>query len=268
MDVVLGQMRAQVERPQTLKFAWPLVIFPELFNVPRHLTIMAGHLVSLGWEVYLPDAHSPMADRDSHGRTFAGLVSDISAALGGLGSIITVGHGFGGLLALKLAEAPQVLAAVALAPSIPGFPSPLLRRRRRWRFWRSDAVGLPPQSLLAALVSEAEPFQRRALINALGAADTCPATEVARGEVEFDAQRKPRLIMTGDADVFVPSHDVAQFAVKIGAHFISLPGRGHWLVGGRMLERTIAHMQRFLVRALGEELLLLYQEPDDREPDL
>jgi hypothetical protein len=37
-------------------------------------------------------------------------------------------------------------------------------------------------------------------------------------------------------------------------------GRGHWLIGGRALERAVAEVQRFLVRNLGGDLLLLYPE--------
>jgi len=273
MDLVLGRLHAQLERPQTRKFAWPIVVLPELFTTSRHLTIMAGHLVSQGWEVYLLDVHPPttrtFANDDSGASAFSTLVANVRTALDAIGSdIIAAGHGLGGLLALKIAEAPPVRAAVALAPLIPGFHSPLFVRRRRWTFWRCESTGLPIGRRLLELVSEAEPFQRESLIKALMPADTSAATEVARGEVEFTAHPTPRLIVAGEADAFAPWQCAEQLAAKIGARFISLPGRGHWMIAGRTLERTIAEMQRFLVRALGEELLLLYAEPtgdDDAE---
>jgi len=40
-----------------------------------------------------------------------------------------------------------------------------------------------------------------------------------------------------------------------------MPNRGHWLIGGRVLERAVAEVQRFLVLSLGRDLLLLYPEP-------
>jgi len=273
MEVALGALHAQLERPQTRKFAWPIVILPELFATSRHLTIVAGHLVSLGWEVYLLDVHTaltrPFAKNQAGASAFCALVHKIKTALGNIGSeVIVAGHGLGGLLALKIAETPSVRAAVALAPLIPGFPSPLYCRRRRWMtFWRSEATGLPAGRTMLELVSEAEPFQRESLIKALIPADTSAAIEVARGEVELAVDQTPRLIITGEADPFAPCQDAARFAARIDARFISLPGRGHWLIAGRALERTIAHMQRFLVRASGEELLLLYQQAtgDDAE---
>jgi len=85
MDVLLGRLRAQLERPQTRKFAWPVVILPELFATSRHLTMMAGHLVSLGWEVYLLDVHTistPPSARNAAGASaFCTLVRDINIAL-------------------------------------------------------------------------------------------------------------------------------------------------------------------------------------------
>jgi len=272
MDLVLGGLHAQLERPQTRKFAWPIVLLPELFTTSRHLTMMAGHLVSLGWEVYLLDIH-PLKTRasvknDPSANAFRALITEIRTALNAIGSeIIAAGHGLGGLLALKIAEAPPVRAAVALAPLIPGFRSPLFVRSRRWASWRSESTGLPTRRKVLELVSEAEPFQRESIIKALTPADTSAATEVARGAVEFAAHPTPRLIVAGEADAFVPWREAEQLATKIGARFVSLPGRGHWIIAGRTLDRTIAQIQRFLVRALGEELLLLYTEPDGHEPD-
>lgn len=265
MDLVLGGIHAQWERPQTRKFAWPIVVLPELFATPRHLTIMAGHLVSLGWEVYLLDVHTPKthaaAKKAPGASAFCALAADIRKALDAIGSeIIAAGHGLGGLLALKAAEAPPVRAAVALAPLIPGFRSPLFVPSRRWAFWRSELTGLPTRRKMLELVSEAEPFQRESIIKALTPDDTSAAMEIARGAIEFAAHPAPRLIVAGEADTFAPWQEAQQLAGKIGARFVSLPGRGHWIIAGRALERTIAQMQRFLVRALGEELLLLYAE--------
>jgi pimeloyl-ACP methyl ester carboxylesterase len=265
MEVQLGDVRAQFERPQTRKFAWPIVVLPELFANSRHLTLMAGHLVSLGWEVYLPDIHPLLtrgfARNDSGESAFYSLLTDIRTALGQIGSeVVATGHGLGGSLALKLAEAPPVRAAVALAPLAPGFRSSLFVHRRRWTSWRSESTRLPSRRRVLELVSEAELFQRESIIRSLTPADTSAAMEVARGAVEFTQCSTPRLIVAGEADAFAPWQAAEQLATTIGAQFISLPSRGHWIVAGRALERTIAHIQRFLVRALGEELLLLYAE--------
>jgi pimeloyl-ACP methyl ester carboxylesterase len=272
MDVALGHLHAQLERPQTRKFAWSIVILPELFATVSHLTIIAGHLVDLGWEVYLLDvqpALSPPSDKNAVGANmFCTLVQKIETALRAIGSqTIVIGHGLGGLVALKIAETPLVRAAVALAPLIPGIPSPLFCRSHRWGFWPSAAPGLPRGRKLLELISEVEPFRRQSLIKALVPVDTTAAMEVARGAVDFAALETPRLIIAGEADDFAPWQNAARFAAQINARFISLPGRGHWLVAGRALEGSINHVQRFLVKALGEELLLLYPEANGDDPE-
>jgi len=267
MDIVLGRLQAHLERPQTRKFALPIVVLPELFTDSRHLTLLAGHLVSLGWETYLLDVHKPLPlPLPKHGLSsdaFATLVDDIRMAVEAIGSdVVAGGHGFGGLLALKLAEAPLVRAGVALAPLIPGFRSPLLVRRHRWRWWRSEATALLSGRTRLELVAEAEPFQRETLIRSLIPVDTSAAMEFVRGVVQLEPHQVPRLILASQSDAFAPCEEAERLAIRIGAQFVSLPGRGHWIIAGRMLSRTIADVQRFLVKALGEELLLLYDEND------
>ena len=58
---------------------------------------------------------------------------------------------------------------------------------------------------------------------------------------------------------------VTAFATSIGARLIMVPGRGHLLIGGRGLERTIGEAHRFLVRSLGKDLLLLFPEEWKKE---
>jgi predicted alpha/beta hydrolase family esterase len=67
-------------------------------------------------------------------------------------------------------------------------------------------------------------------------------------------------VVAGDSDIFAPIQQTTKFAESIGAKLATIAGRGHWIVGGRALERAINETQRFLVRALGQDLLLLYPE--------
>ena len=97
-----------------------------------------------------------------------------------------------------------------------------------------------------------------------------------RGGIKFveiklanNARAVPRLIVAGDSDPFAPLENTGEFAARIGAAIRVVRGRGHWLIGGRALERAVAEVQRFLVRNLGGDLLLLYpeewKEPNDEQ---
>jgi pimeloyl-ACP methyl ester carboxylesterase len=268
MEIVLGRIRAQLDSPPTQKFRWPLLVIPELFASRRHLALLVGYLASMGWEVYALDFHDIVADPANANarRGFEAKLQLLANALTALRrDVIIVGHGMGGLLALRMAEDVRVKATVAFAPLLPGFRSPLYAATRSpfARLTRRSS-GLPALRTLAKLVEDADAFQREALIKALIPEDLTAARDVARGALEFDRRSAaPRLIVCGDCDIFAPYDRVTRFAAAIGATLSTIPGRGHWLIGGRALERAVAEMQRFLVRSLGQQLLLLYPDSLD-----
>jgi pimeloyl-ACP methyl ester carboxylesterase len=283
MEMRLGRIPAECERPEPLKFAWPLVLLPELFTTSRHLAVARGYFASIGWEVYTLDlrtaAHVARIDaRTPNQRVdgFNGLAEVLAEALSALGrDAIVVGHGLGGLLALNAVAHPQVRAAVALAPMLPGFRSPLVMGLANWPARLLGHALKPPRgAVLFHLLADAEPFQGEKLTQALVAEDARAALEVVRGrikshETRFDeaARAVPRLIVTGDSDPFAPLEMTTEFAARIGATLRVVRGRGHWLIGGRALERAVAEIQRFLVRNLSGDLLLLYSEPETEPND-
>ena len=261
-EVVLGRIAAQIERPATRKFARPLILIPELFTTTSHLSLLTGYLASLGWEVYAIDLY---AGRDAARTSLADLIDLATEATHAVGAgAIAIGHGLGGLIALKLAETPTVGAGVAFAPLVPGFASPLCstwRNRLAARIGR--ALRPPTGRLLFELVADADAFHRAALIGNLRPAPSRAAFDVMRATANFalSSTANPRLIVAGDSDIFAPHDRVASLAHAIGAELATIKGRGHWLIGGRALERAVGETQRFLVKRLGQELLLLY--PDE-----
>ena len=109
METHLGRFPAQAEVPEPLKFAWPIVVLPELFTTSRHLATLVGYFATIGWEVYAPDLHAvighggtPPLETDRFRESWLDLAGEAVAALGR--EAIVVGHGIGGLVALKLAE--------------------------------------------------------------------------------------------------------------------------------------------------------------------
>jgi predicted alpha/beta hydrolase family esterase len=116
--------------------------------------------------------------------------------------------------------------------------------------------------MLFEFVADADVHSRTQIIKTLHEGATEVAIDVMKGNLEFATAEKaaPRLIVAGEADIFAPYEKLEQFAHRIGGPIAKISGRGHWLVGGRGLERTINEIQRFLVRSLGRDLLLLYPE--------
>jgi len=273
MDIQLGRFPAQVEQPEPTKFAWPILLLPELFTTTSHLSVLLGYLATIGWEVYAPDLRAvagrpPTPALERLG--FADLMALAEEALGAIGrEAIVLGHGMGGLLALKMAERPNVKAGVAFAPLIPGFRTPLFMSARNIpALWLGRPLKPPRGRALFDFVVDADVFQREKLIRGLVRDTSAAARDVARGALEFaPADRSaPRLVVAGDSDPFAPLARLNAFASSIGAQVKTLAGRGHWIIGGRALERAINEAHRFLVRSLGQDLLLLFPEEWKAEP--
>jgi pimeloyl-ACP methyl ester carboxylesterase len=262
MEAAIGRFSVQIERPGALKYASPIVLVPELFTTHIHLAPLAGYLANGGWEVYVPDLRSAAGNDGTPalGRIdFQGALALAEEALAAIGrDAIVIGHGIGGLLALALAERPHVRAAIALAPALPGFPSPLLLRMATlFALLRRRPLAPPRGRLLASFIANAETFQRKGLIDALVPDAGRIALECARGRIRLArfGQAAPRLIVVGDSDPFAPLHRASLLAGEIGARLVTLTGRGHWIIGGRAIDSVVSETERFLVRTLGPELL-------------
>jgi pimeloyl-ACP methyl ester carboxylesterase len=222
-----------------------------------------GYLASLGWEVCAIELHAVVSGARPGLSNLLELAEEAIAALDR--QVVTIGHGLGGLVTLAIAERPAVAAAVALAPALPGFRSPLFSGLHNRFAMRLGGMLRPPsRRLLFELVADADQFHREALIGALTPGIPDAAREVEGGSVILSmAIGKPRLIVSGDSDKFAPLQEVERLAISLGTELAILKGRGHWLIGGRALQRTVTEVQRFLIKALGRDLLLLY--PNDAD---
>jgi pimeloyl-ACP methyl ester carboxylesterase len=272
-DIKLGRIPAQRELPEPVKFASPIMLLPEMFATPRHLALVLGYLASIGWEVFVPDLRAAYGKGPTpplEKLRFNDLAALAGEALEGIGrDAVVLGHGVGGLIALKLSAHPRVKASVAYAPLVPGFRTPIVGGIGNRIAMMIRRPIMPPRGrILFELIADSDPFTRDGLINAMVPDSGAIAIDVMTGAIEFAASDKaaPRLVVAGDSDILAPLAETTKFAELIGAKLATIRGRGHWLIGGRALERAINETQRFLVRALGQDLLLLYPEEWKNEP--
>jgi predicted alpha/beta hydrolase family esterase len=272
-DVELGRIPAQRELPEPVKFAWPIMVLPDLFATPRHLALVLGYLASIGWEVFVPSLRAAFGKGSTprlENLRFNDLAALAGEALDGIGrDAVILGHGVGGLIAIKLGTHRRVKASVAYAPLVPGFRTPLAGGiGNRIAMMMGRPIRPPRGRVLFELIADSDPFTRDGLISAMVPDSGALATDIMTGAIEFAAPDKaaPRLVVAGDSDIFAPLPETKKFAESIGAKLATIRGRGHWLIGGRALERAINETQRFLVRALGQDLLLLYPEEWKNDP--
>src|SRR5262249_52291429 len=161
---------------------------------------------TLGWEAYAVDIRSATGDITPPlgRRGFADLVALASEAISALaGETIVLGHGLGGLIALKLAEGTGVKAAVAYAPTLPGSRSPLLGGvANRPSRWFRGPLAPPRGRLLYEFIADSEPFMRDTLIRGLVPDTSRAMHEISRGMIDLKPTppAAPRLVVVGDAD--------------------------------------------------------------------
>jgi pimeloyl-ACP methyl ester carboxylesterase len=212
VEIHLGRFPAESELPEPVKFAWPIIVLPEMFTTAPHLATIVGYFASTGWEVFAPDLHAVIG----HGGTaplekidFAKLTDFAAEAVGALGrEAIVVGHGIGGLVALKLAEHSAVKAAVAIAPLAPGFHTPLFMNiSNRIRIWRGLPLDPPTRRRLFEFVADADAHSRPRIIKLLTAGATTAALDVVEDKIGFATaeKSKPRLIVAGESDISRPT---------------------------------------------------------------
>lgn len=123
--------------------------------------------------MYIPEFRATGAAAGSvRGETgFANALALAEEVLHALGrDAILVGHGIGGLIALKLAERTRVRAGVALAPLVPGFWSPLFSRARNLMArWRGGRLWPPSGRVLFEFVADADPVPAATTDRGVGA---------------------------------------------------------------------------------------------------
>src|SRR5271169_2977947 len=214
------------------------MLLPELFTTPRHLALVLGYLASIGWEVFVPNLRATFGKGSTPALEqlrFNHLAALAGEALEGIGrDAVVLGHGVGGLVALKLSEHRRVKAAVAYAPLVPGFRTPIAGGiGNRIAMMLGRPIKPPSGRILFELIADSDPFTRDGLIKAMVPDSGRIAADIINGAIDFAPVDKsaPRLIV------------------------------------GRALERAINETQRFLVRALGQDLLLLYPEEWKNDPD-
>jgi len=166
---------------------------------------------------------------------------------------IVIGHSMGGLLAQMLAAAFDCAAIVLVGSLAPGrLPAPpgaipyYLRVGPRilagWPF-------SPSRAGLRRLVLHDLPLaERESLIEGF-----VPESGLAYREMLFGKVRvKPKsvscrvLVVNGGADRLVPPSVAGEIARKYGAELTIIPGHGHWLIAGSLIDIAAVVVLRWI----------------------
>jgi pimeloyl-ACP methyl ester carboxylesterase len=261
----IGQVVIESTAAESLKFAAPLVFIHGLWCTAAVWRRFMGFFAHRGWAC----AALNLRGHAQSGRgvalasvRFADYLTDVSDVLAACTAPpVLVGHDLGGLLAL--ASAPAARAVVALAPVVPrnlstaGHPL-LLSWRARLALACARPLPAPRRTIGAAYFGVDVPGGTTPDSSAV-------ARELARGAITLPVcGAVPALVLAGSADRFAPAHDVKRLAMHVGASFRCIEEAGHALPWVPGWEQRGAEIHRWLIQTLGDGLLLLREEDDER----
>lgn len=259
-DTDLG---VDITRAESERFGAPMLLLHGLWAGAWVWGRMAGYLGHRGWESWAPDrraAGGRLVDR-------CGTIAREMPA-----PPVIVGHDLGAAVALRVARALAAPAVVLIAPLLPG------SRGRRLAFGglpRTVAAMVgraltPPGDPVGRLLAECDDPVGRALIGTrLVDEDGQEVYDLLRGRVRVEeiGVLPPTLVIGGSRDTLVPEATIREMAGEIGGDSVILDG-GHWLPIEATWQSTANCFHRWLVRTLGEPLLLLRgDENEDGEED-
>ncbi len=270
MERRLALLRAEVSAPERNKFTAPLLLLHGLWSGSWSWQEVAGALSQRGWECWALDLRGRPESRtvETIGRIpLEDYVEDVVTAAQHLWAPpIVCGHDLGALLALLAAAQVRPCALMCLAPLLPHAwvadgrpPAPLVRLSAVPALLWGRALH-PPRLAMACdfLFNTLPPAAQAQLHVRLQPDSGIVARTLTRGHVAFPTAGVPCpvLVVSGGADRMSPPTTARWLADRLLAEHRDYPEHGHWLCAGEQGMRLTGDLHRWLIRTLGETLLV------------
>lgn len=258
MTSTTQECAVEVVRAESARFRHPLLMIHGLWTGGWVWHGFAGYLGHRGWDSWLPSMSGTSPERRHD--CLLELARELPAPP------ILVTHDAGYATAIALAEKTGARAIVVIAPLLSRRDGGALALLGGLSFWpaRLGAHRVSPPRGAAALVllrgagehvidrlvpDSGEVF--RAVLSGAGGAQ--------------DPARRPGLLICGAGDPVTPSAAGERFAITHGWAFDLHGSAGHFPMLEAGFESLADRVHRWLVRALGEDLLVLLDDEDDAE---
>lgn len=274
MERRLASLRAEVSAPERNKFTAPLLLLHGLWSGSWIWQEMAGALSHRGWECWALDLRGRPGSGtvETIGRIhLQDYVEDVVVAAQHLWAPpIVCGHDLGALLALLTAARVRPRALICLAPLLPHTwvadgrpPAPLVRLSAVPALLWGHALHPPRLAMACDFLFNTLPSAAQAQLHARLRPDSgTVARTLTRGHVEFPTAGVscPVLVVSGGADRMSPAKTARWLVDRLSAAHRDYPEQGHWLCAGEQCTRLTGDLHRWLIRTLGEALLVPPEE--------
>jgi pimeloyl-ACP methyl ester carboxylesterase len=256
----MGHIAVESVAAETSKFTAPMVLIHGLWCSASMWRPFTGYFAHHGWVCHALTLRGGAQSRTAVAPArFADYLDDVHRVLAACEAApVVVGHDLGGLLALQRA-APSPRAVVAVAPLLPRSlamtsRSPFTGLGARLAMWRSRPLPVPRGRIGAEYFATGPPGGTTADSSRLG-------RELAQSELPLAFnEQTPTLIVAGERDPFCSPLDAERLAMRVQATFQCVPGVGHALPWAPGWEQRVSEIHRWLIRTLGESLLVTRAE--------
>jgi pimeloyl-ACP methyl ester carboxylesterase len=276
MQYRIAELGVTVTRAESERFAAPLLLIHGLWAGSWVWSRLVGYLGHRGWEswaVDLPGRPGAAAIAGSRIDRREVMERCTAAARAMPAPPILVGHDAGAAVALRLAAAVGAPAIVLVAPALPGLGALRLMLGGTGRALRAilgrelAPPGAPGHETLLGAI---DPVARQVISNRLVPEPGRVVYDLLRGPLVGSdlALLPPTLVIGGSRDPVTPPEAVDVAARELAATRAVVDG-GHWLPLEDSWQPTADCLHRWVVRTLGDPLLLLRNEdPPPPEDEL
>jgi hypothetical protein len=245
MRVPIGALTVDVTRAEAARFRRPLLLVHGLWTDASIWSGVAGYLAHRGWETWAPEIVGAAGPEERRAA-----LSEVVRALPAPPIVVT--HGTGVVLGALAAAAAAAPALIAIAP-LPGpADAPTAGVFGLLARWQSRAaLARPPRAVRVELAAAG----RDDAVRDAGAVWHALATGALRLPRTLPG---PAIAMWHERDPLASAATAAALAAAFGWQEHRLAG-GHLAVTGRGFERVADDVHRWIVRALGADLLAFWE---------
>lgn len=267
---------ADIAPPEKSKFRAPLILIHGLWSGSWCWHEWATHFSNLGWECWSINFRGRAEKQNSkilRQLTLQDCLEDLKRVIAAAPfPPVLMSHDLGGLIAQKIAEEERI-SALVLAATLPPrgiqdvLPQPV--RRLYLKYWPLILLNQPfrPQEkdLRRIWLSSVPENQHREILGSLVPDSSHLIREFfcRHVDVDFNTIRCPVLVIAGNEDKVVPVPSLREMAQRLGAGFEEYSEHGHWIIGEEGGMEIVRDVHRWLIRKLGEEILLAEFREDD-----
>lgn len=269
MEKWIAGLLADAFPPEKPKFKSPLVLVHGLWSSSWCWRPWATHFSNLGWECWALNWRGRVGERHAEvlrRLSFQDCLEDLKNLFRASPfPPVVMAHGMGGLMALKAAEETELTALILLSSLPPrqirtALPRSL--RLFRMKYLALLFFGRPfvpeKRDFFKTWLASVPEGSRRDILEHMVPESTRLVRELFSPRVDVDPRliRCPLLVVGGSEDRVVPPASLGELAERFGADRLEYPGRGHWMMGEGGGEGVVRDIHRWVVRELGEGLLL------------